>query len=390
MAIGLAAGVVGLSLGWMLGGSSGGSDEANPQDGAPATASSVPEESAEPVDEDDDALTPLEPVAPPTTARRTTTTSTIAPPETEPVILNEKLTGSDFRIVGVTRGTTTVEIDVATSTMTTQRWPGLNQTFTPVLGDGWLVTTSSTSGAMRLITADGTESSPPIGEPWNLLWVEGTDTFWRGVESGFAGGFDRYELVDLSGRPLGPVIDARGTWPAGVDPAGGVLTIDQGRTYSLREGGVEFVGPGELLGISAEYAVLRICDEQLACDLLVVDRVTGEQRPLGVEPDVAPTSPWFFGPSTGSVAPGGGAVSFLAPTERGVRLVVIDLDTAEVYELVADTGGPSGFAWSPDGRFGAFVQGSTPQLFDRETGSVEPLAEGLGAWGAIDVRPPRP
>ena len=386
--VGVGAGVAGLTLGWLLGGASGSTEQAT----TASAPTSVPTDDEASAEATDDALAPIETVRPtPTTrARPTPTTRAFPAAETTEVALNPKLAGAAFRIVGVAGSSGTATIDVASGTMTRQDWlVGSIEPFGAVVGDGWFAASNPSSGNVQVFTPDGRQTSPDIGDPWSLLWVEGTDLFWRPTNEPFAAGVGGYELVDLSGDPTGPTIDGRGTWPAGVDPAGGVLTVGQGKTYSLREAGVEFVGSGELVAISADHAALRSCDEQLECGLFVLDRATGERREVPVDPGIVRGTQFFFGPQTGAVAPDGGALSFFAPTDRGIRLLVVDLGTGAVHELAADIGGPAGLSWSPDGRFGVFLLGTRPQLFVRETGEVEPLGDDLGSWRTVEIRPPR-
>lgn len=400
VAVGAAAGAVGLALGWLLGGTTGPFDGSAAETPATsdeigavtpeATGDSTAESTGDATSDSDDALEPIDTVRPTTTARRTTTTSTLAPPATTEVVLDAALAGADFRIVGIVDNTATAEIDVAAGTMTTQKWGvGALDPYGSVVGDGWVAAGNPSNGQMRVVTSDGVISNAGIGDPWSLLWIEGTELFWRGEDGPpWQGGFNVYEQVDLSGEATGPTIEGRGMWPSGVDPAGGIVTTDQGKTYSLREEGVDFIGEGQPLAVSADHAVLRTCDEQLVCGVFVVDRATGERRQVPVDGDRVPGGQFGLGSIPGEITSDGGAASFFAPTERDVQVVVLDLVTGELRELAPMFGPPVGLAWSPDGRFGVFLDTSTPSLYDRETGEVRALGRDLGRWNSVDVRPP--
>jgi hypothetical protein len=233
-----------------------------------------------------------------------------------------------------------------------------------------------------------------IGDPWNPLRVPGTDRFWRGVGDG-PFGWERYELTDLHGDRVGPVIDGFERWPAGVDPEGGLIAVVQGSTYSVDVDGVALIGRGEAVAVGAGVVVLRVCDDQLQCGLEVVDRATGDARPLEVgaeefEFPLGDARGWY-GFGLGVVSPDDSAFVLTDPPLAGPpRHVLVEIVTGEVVDLgrVDQWNGPSStVAFSPDGRFVLHLASATPTVYDRRTGTSALLAEELGPWSQLAVVP---
>lgn len=383
--IATAAAVVGLAAGWLLGTGGSGDPASAPTVSSPTSDTAIRvEEPADP------ALEPIDTVRAPTTTRppRTTTTTTEPAAEVGLVSLHPAIAGADVEIVGLVDNVETAVIDAATGEMTSWRWNGYVDPFTLTVGADWVVVGDQNSGRSRIMTSDGEVSVADLGEVWNLLHVPGTDTFWRGADRDRqTGSFRTFELVDVAGTPTGPVIDVAGNWPFGVDPAGGLITIAQGKSYSIRPEGVEFVVDGELVAISTDVAVARSCDERLACGLVVVDRVTGDQRFVEVPDELLTTTGFSWGPPLQfPISPDGSKVPIVLGRPAGPDLALIDLLTGD-STLISERTTSFATAWTPDGAALLLVEDGVPLVYDVATRFVEPLGEGLEGWTTIDVRP---
>ncbi len=313
------------------------------------------------------------------------TNVTLPGPQTGTVTLHPALDGADFRIVGVVGSNTTAEIDVRAEEMVTRNWGAVNlEQFPAVIGEGWIMSLGARSGSVRVLTADGHQSNPRLGGPWSLVPAEGGDRFWRPTDPQSAP-FVRFEEVDRAGEPTGTTIETDGVWPAGVDPAGGILTVVQGSTYAIGPDGVELVGEGEMVAVSETHAVLHRCDETLACDLVLVDRSTGADRHIDGGPDVLPAAEFEGFSLRSELAPDGAAVGVVTSDDRGrPTLYMVDTGSGETQTLSEEP--ESGISWSPDGRFGFFVEAAVLKFYDRVTGTVETAGPDVGAWRTVDVR----
>jgi len=381
--VGAVAAILGLAGGWLLGSGAGsGSRATDDSDVASATAP-VTDDTFDP---DRSTLEPIDSVQPTTTARprRTATTITLPGPQVAPVGLHPVLAGHEFRLVGVTGSNTTAELDVDAGTMTTRNWGSVSMEPTATLiGEGWVVAPSPNTGSVTLVTGDGDRSNPPIGEAWSLLAIEGGDRFWRPVDLSF-GPFVEFEEVDRSGEPTGPRIDTAGAWPAGVDPAGGILTVVQGNTYSLRPDRTELVGEGDMVAVSETHAVVSRCDATLMCALVLVDRATAEERTIPGSAESRSVAPFGFFPLGNTVSPDGAVLAQVGWTDGGrPTLSVVDIESGS--RQVLSERSESGLAWSPDGRFGFFVDGSTLMFYDRVTGEIDDVGDDIGTWRSVDV-----
>ena len=383
--VGGVAAILGLAGGWLLGDAAG-TGSGTTDDVEVATVTTVV--TAGSFDPDESTLEPIDTVRRTTTTRpqRTVTTITLPGPQVGPVDLHPALDGAQFRLVGVTAANTTAEIDVGAATMTKRNWGSVDlEPSTALIGDGWVVATSPNSGTVTLVTGDGDRSNPRIGEGWSLLPIAGGERFWRPVDASF-GPVVEFEEVDRSGEPTGSTIETGGLWPAGVDPAGGILTVVQGNTYSVGPSRTELIGDGDMVAVTETHAVLSRCDAGMACGLVLVDRTTARERAIPGTTESASLVPFGFFPARSDVSPDGAALALVEWEDRG-RPTLSVVDTRSGSRQMLSQWSESGLAWSPDGRFGFFADGTRLMFYDRVTGEIGDVGDDTGTWRSVDVRP---
>jgi hypothetical protein len=381
-------GVLALLLGWLIGRAGGPHEVATATDTAPATTTATTQPIRTPLLSGE---TLPEPDVDTTIARvlRTTTSTTIAPPTLTTAEVDPRLAGIDLTLVGIDQSDV-VELDLGEHTLLRRDLGPVTLDQGPVIvGDGWVVLTNQ-AGTSSVVYDDGTSERVNLGDPWQLLWIRGTDEFWRADNATGFGVPTPYERVDLTGEPTGAMLELPvGAWPWQVDPNGGLVVNTTGKNYSVNETSTELIAPGELIGLSADFAVTRDCDEQLECGLLLTDRGTGTSRrverdPSSPEPLYAQTL-WGWGGLVGGVISPDGAMVAASVLSDGVpALGLIDLGTGEVVGLGNEAFAGS-VAWSPDGRFAFFQEGFSGfdgydasgrggiSAYDHETGEIFPV-----------------
>jgi hypothetical protein len=340
---------------------------------------------------------------------RTTTTSTLASPSRELVEVDPRLAGIELTLVGVERGNVLVDLDLDAQTITRREIHGVNvEPGAIVVGDDWVVMVNPYDDQSRVVGDDGSRQRVDLGDPWGLLWQVGTDRFWRVVdEFGWDGpAIDEptiYEEIDLAGEPTGVVLELPfDTWSWQVDPGGGLLVEKTGKLYSVGESSVSLIGVGEQIAVSGDVAVMRDCDEQLECGLFVVDRSSGDVRPLPVETVAGDPIPvealWgrFGGVENNTISPDGEMCVVIAPADDQPMLMLLDLRSGVLVELGVEGVFPSAVVWSPDSRFvffvagyhgfGSFVGGDL-RAYDRRSGDVFPVVSNGLEWHTLGVRP---
>ena len=354
-------GVSALLLGWLIG-RAGGSDDVATTSGTTSTtavATTLP------------IRTPLLPgetlpsaQVVTTVARvpRTTTTTTLAPPTVDTVEVDPRLAGVELTLVGLEQQRVLVELDLARQTLSRrQLGRGAIEASSMIVGDNWVALPHSQTGSSLVVHADGTTDVARLGEPWQLLWRTGTDRFWRPRTETTFGSATVYDEVDLDGEPTGVTLElASGLWSWQADPNGGLVVATSGKNYSVGESSIDIIGPGELIGLSGDFAVTRDCDAQLRCGLLVTDRRTGTARTvdnLGGEADpMAIQGLWGWGGvSYGAISPDGTMIAVMIAGGNQPSLGVIDLTNGSVVELAPRTPSRPRSVGLPDGRFAFFV-----------------------------------
>ena len=394
-------GVLALVLGWLIGRTGGSDDVATGDTGPPVTTEVEPAE-LPPGDTLPSAVTTI------TRPRPTTTTSTLAPPARDFVEVDPRLAGIELTLVGVERGNVLVDLDLAAQTMTRRDLGGLRiEPGVLVAGDDWVAIASPYGEQIWVVGDDGLREQVDLGEPWGLLWQAGTDRFWREVDEF---GWDQsafsepttYEEIDLTGEPTGVVLELPfDMWSWQTDPGGGLLVERAGKLYTVDESSISLIGTGELIALSGDIALMRDCDEQLVCGLFVVDRSSGDVRPLPVgtvagEPKlVGAMWGWFSSAMSNTISPDGEMCAVMVSAADGPVLALLDLRSGDVVEVGEDHAVPM-VVWSPDGRFVFFLtgydgfgtyEGGDLNAYDRRTGEVFPVLSEIGAWESLVARP---
>ena len=389
-------GVLALLLGWLIG-RAGGSDEvATTSVTTPVTTEAVAA-----------TLLPGEtlPSAATTAPRpeRATTTTTLAPPTVETVAVDPRLDGVALTLVGTELADTLVELDLAEHTLTRRDlgWITIDPNLL-IAGEDWIALFTN-SGSMILLRDGEPLERVQFREPWELLWREGTDRFWRpNFEDQVWGDSVSLEEIDLTGEPTGITLELPvGSWWSQSDPNGGVVIEVAGKHYSISESGTAVIGPGDLIGLSADFALTRDCDERLRCALFVIDRLGGDVRELALDPvygDSLAIEPMFGwgGVSSHPIAPDGSMSAVILRSEDQPVLALVDLSSGAVVRLGTNYWAPS-VVWSPDGRFAFFLDysdsfpggpGGHLHAYEQASGDVFPVfAEAAGSWQGLTWRP---
>ncbi len=323
-------GVVALGLGWLIGRTGGGGDDSTSSLTTPVTSESTTESSAP-----GDSL----PSAAPTTARPRPTTTTTIPPGLAPLELylvdvDPRLEGVELTLIGLEQEHVLAELDLARETVIRREIDpvGGAEPGSMIVGDDWVVL--AREGMAR--TWWCTTMVPPN----ESSWAHSAARRWAPSSSGarwVSDGWESptlFELVDLTGRPVGAAIELpAATWPLGSDPAGGLVVEAAGDVYSIDESSVEYLGPGELIGMSSEIVVTRDCDDQLRCGLSITDRRSGDVRRLDVDPadgGMLQSLHGWSGSSAKAISPDGSMCVVIVESGEGPRLGLIDLSSGEV------------------------------------------------------------
>lgn len=318
--------------------------------------------------------------------------STTTGPTTEPVAVDERLLGIPVRLVGVELGGVLVEADLANGTLTEFGADRISTDGIPlVVGDDWIV--GSWYGGSRVVRSDGTSQRIDLGEAWQVFHVPDTELFWRMPSSGPDPDGFLMSLVDLAGEPVGPTIQLPpNTWPSVVDPrTGGVVVGGISRNYAIHPDGVDYLGLGVILGVTADLIVTWDCDETLECSLFTTDRTSGEVAAVPVDPDLEPPIQWGtpFGPAWGSphqLSPDGRWIGLFGSTWTSNVAGILELATGRFVRLASEWPQPT-VVWSPDSRFAFTLDGNVPIAHDTTTGDTFPVfADGV-RWIQLGARP---
>ncbi len=381
-------GLMALALGWSLGrvGESGDvatSSVTAPESTAPGTTVVLVGESLPPPQ-----ITTTIPKP-----RPSTTTSTLPDPVSTAIEVDPRLAGVDLTLIGIANGNRVVELDLAAQTRLERSLSlfggdpsGL------IVGDDWLLVGNPATGKSLVVHADGQSEPVDVGDPWQPLWIPGTDRFWRVSDDQPWDQPMTYVEVDLAGEPTGTTIELpAGSWPILVDHDGGLVVLTVGKNYVISESSVDLIGPGDLLALSGDFSVTRDCDAQLRCGLLVTDRRTGTTRTVQPDPSLG-SSPMLqavygWGANRSStLSPDGNMCVVIVPSNNTTRIGLIDLRTGDFVELSSSFYLPS-VAWSPDGRFAFFLDEASLRAFDRETQDVFDVVDEPQMWTAFAQRP---
>jgi hypothetical protein len=378
----MVVGVVALVLGWTVGRSAG-PDVDVTRESVPVTTTVTP--TTELRGERLPAVE-SEPESPPRT------TTTLPEIEVDRMVVDPRLAGLAIELVGADRSGNLLELDLATSELRTRRMRRTQmEPLSLVVGVDWVVMPRPEISDVDVIFGDGEPIRTDLGEPWQLLWVPGTDRFWRGEGTGPFGP-SGYEEVDVHGELTGAQIDTAGAWwIVAADPNGGLMTVQAGRTYVIDERGARLIADGELMALDASFVVYQACDDALVCSMYVADRTTGAISAVpNVESIESRIEPFYYwgGQRSNAISPDGRwcVVTWQGP--RSMSSGLLDLESGELRELGSTDYPPPRVAWSPDGRF-AFFPGQTGRLsaYDVERNEIVIVSEGMPAWTDVSVRP---
>ena len=391
--VAVAVGVGALTLGWIAGRAT--NDGSEGTSAGPATSDSV-----SPPPSDAESTDPTLPaVDPTTTVRPSTTTTTVAPFETSVIDVDPAFAAAPYELVGVDTTGKLVVLELATGEMTVRRDLGFLRDAGPTLWSdaGWTLLPNWNTGNVVLVAdseeplvADGSEPlGTDLGLAWQLLESETPGSFWvvdDRVASGQAG---TARLVDVFGERTTTQIELT-EQPVFADPLGGLVVTSAGSTYRVDTDGVTKIADGSVVALDTERAFARVCDDELTCKYVVVDRATGEVTETPFDPTVRYMSNmWPITDST-RIAPDGHTVAawWLDPVGQSHVLGLLDLESGHVTELSSI--GCCGIWWSPDGRFAFYLDAGLPMAHELSTGESFVIAEGLPRLSGLDIRPVSP
>jgi hypothetical protein len=197
-----------------------------------------------------------------------------------------------------------------------------------------------------------------------------------------------YRLVTIDGLDVdddGATIDLPDAELLGSDGRGGLVVSRAGDVFAVGIDGVERLTTGALIAVGSDTAYVRECTTIDACDVVRVDRGTGDRSAVDAAfgPDAPLAAPWPPGAALGtSVSPDGGVALVQIPvdsTDAAADTAVVEtwafVDTAQgSLTIVDDFDSGQPVVWSADSRFAAVLAGSDLYVFDREAGDLVPLS----------------
>lgn len=392
VAVALAA----LALGWLLGRSSGSSDDPTVGTASTTIASAM---TAEPPDVMIAAVDPTiasSPTAPIVETEMDPPTSETA--SIEQVEVHQSIAGAPVEIVALGTGRRVITLDLATGTLVTRAVD--SQPFGPptlFVGPGLILLPSFDADAPSTLLRVGSDPERvDVGTARELVGVPGSDTLWRltALQSGpdvDPAGRVRAEQITFDGNSLGVVVELP-VAPLGADPRGGLLVQVPGGAYAVRVDGASQITSGRLVAIGADLALGYECDSGLVCGYVLIDRTTAARTAVSLDPalgDPAPIQlPWAAALGSG-FSPDG--TSVVVETTRvgdgtATKLLVLDLESGLATEVSPITG--TQYAWSPDGRALFHMYGGRLMVFDLESGESNPVVSDFLAIETFAVRPP--
>jgi hypothetical protein len=379
--------VVAFFLGWVLG-RSGGSSSEQGQAETPA-ADTAPSETS-----------PLAEV--PTTVPvrnspviRAVPTTTFSEWQTETVEVHPALAalGLDVVMVG---GTQIAELDVTTGELRTLTLSsGIVQPPVVDAGTDWFVIRSFDADTTQLVRHGVPPVAVPILDVRSSHFEPDTGMFWQaGREYDVSAPLGVVE-VDHEGNETGRRFDvAGGVWPAAPDPAGGIVVSAKGGTFHAGPEGSQLLTTGNLVALSRRVALETDCGRDGGgCGMYVVDRTSGARtqvvptdsgsRAIDIL-DVRSPAFWSSPELMGAISPDDRWAPMMLSNDQ-TQFGLINMTTGRFIALGANP--PSGWWWSPDGRFAIYNQNSTLKLFDtQQLTTIEVAPEGI-AVDAFAVRP---
>lgn len=198
-----------------------------------------------------------------------------------------------------------------------------------------------------------------------------SDAVW--LVSSPSAGSSTAQLIDLSGTVLVRAFDVPVYhWEIVGTPAG-LIAEAGGQLYLLAPTGPRPLGPGELLSATGQWAVIRLCDERLACRVEAVDVVSGERRGFGA---IDSRESWF---EHVWISPDG---RYLARSvEPGAPGLVVIREDGTPLDMARQAILQGEVHWLPDSS-GLIVGDRISELLllTLADGSVEPATQSFGLW----------
>lgn len=383
--VAVGVGVGALTLGWIAGRAT----NDGPDDAAESPATAPPHTSV--VTTAPGFVYSTLPTVDPTTTVRPTTT-TVPSFETSRVDVHPILAGAPYELVGLDTVGNLVVLDLTTGVMTVRRdievaagggpgmlWAGVGWTLLPRWNTGDLV-----------LVADGDDPvDTDLGPAWQVIESETPGQFWRVDDQVVAGQTGTAHLVNRHGERSGTRIELT-EQPVFADPLGGLLVTSAGSTYRVDTDGVTKIADGAVVALDTERAFARVCDDELSCRYVVVDRETGEVTDTPFDPAIRYMSNMWPVTDATRIAPDGHTVAawWLDPINAGEVLGLLDLESGSVTEL--SSAGYGGIRWSPDGRFAFYLDAGLPTAHELSTGESFVIAEGVPRLTGIALRPVSP
>jgi len=205
-----------------------------------------------------------------------------------------------------------------------------------------------------------------------------TDRIWLARESLLQVDYGGSLKAQVSGSGPRP-------WAIGCDGAGEMLYRRGTDTLVTGDGPPKLVTSATLVAAGPRTFLVNDCSAATACSLTVIDRPTGERRPLTVGFAVAtPQSfPLLTDGRLGSISPDGRtAVLFRQPRE----VIFVDLESGTGRGISSIAGEFQSFVWSTDSRYLFYIGGGYKlYVFDRDTGNLKTL--GVNNVFALAGRP---
>ena len=170
-------------------------------------------------------------------------------------------------------------------------------------------------------------------------------------------------------------------------PDGRTYVNDAGGIYEVEsDGSARRIDDGVLRAVSPTSLLIRECTPELDCADVLVDRATGERRPIG--DGILPDELQFSGFGL-DMSPDGTAVTSIVNATGGQDLVVVDLTTGDQVSMPTQSWN-RGTRWAGDssGVFELSGGGTGIDFLDRATGQVVHFADELGQIAAVAVRTP--
>lgn len=187
--------------------------------------------------------------------------------------------------------------------------------------------------------------------------------------------------IDRAGNETGVSFDVGPIVAA--DPAGGVVVQAPGGTYQVGPDGSRRITTGDLIALNSQTALIADCGDEfdLSCELAVLDRVTGDSRPLTLvlTESVDATNPYQT-TFAGAISPDSRYAPLLVNGSEQ-PLGVIDLTSGAITNLTASP--QSAIWWSPDSSRAIYMRDERLLMYDFDQGTelaIVPDSDGLRSF----------